>query len=83
MSSTDAPNDNITPAEAAKIVGCCKDTILRYITDGALAATRPLGYGRGKPVIIRRADVVKLKADLEIVSGPGRKIASLRDLAAK
>ena len=66
----------ITPSQAAAIIGCHKETVLAYVQREELPAVRPLGYGRGRPVLIIKSDAVELRKRLRVVTGPGRRIAS-------
>lgn len=71
-----AESDTITPRDAAEIIGCHYTTLMGYIESGRLTAVRPLGKGRGKPVLVSRSDAKKLKRELRTVTGPGRRVAS-------
>lgn len=71
-----AEPEYITPAQAAAVIGCHKETVLAYVQREQLPALRPLGYGRGRPVLILKRDAISLRKRLQVVTGPGRKIAS-------
>lgn len=61
--------DPIGPHEAAKVIGCGYGTLLRYIDAGRLTAVRPLGRGRGKPIILSRRQVQKFAEAYRVVTG--------------
>ena len=82
-STATAEPEYITPSEAAGIIGCHKETVLAYVQREQLPALRPLGFGRGRPVLILKSDAVELRKRLRVVTGPGRKIASATSTASK
>ena len=53
--------DILTPAQAAEIIGIWPTVVRWHIERGNLPATR---YGR-RNIILRKADVLKFKADRE------------------
>lgn len=64
MPQSKSREDYISPGDAAEIIGCHRETVLAHIKAGLLAAHRPLGYGRGKPVLILRKDAVEYAKSL-------------------
>ncbi len=61
----------IGPKEAAEVLGCGYETVLRYVADGKLSATRPLGLGPGKPILLDEGEVFRFRDALRIVTGRG------------
>lgn len=61
MPRTITDPDFISPSQAATIIGCHKETVIGYVDAGLLPAKRPLGRGRGKPILIRRTDAERFK----------------------
>ena len=62
--------ETIGPHEAAKLIGCGYSTLLRLIDAQRITATRPLGRGRGKPILLERGEVERFAKAYRIVTGP-------------